>query len=111
MAVYPYRGVRGTCRKTLANITLGITSVTMLSMPSEEELMVQVAKYGPQVVAVFASSNFQRYGSGVFQDTTEKCFSGQCDQVNHAVLVVGYGTDPLFGDYWLIKNSWVRRTN
>lgn len=70
--------------------------------------MAQVANYGPQVVAIFASSNFQRYGSGVFVDTQQKCFTGDCNKVNHAVLVVGYGTDPTYGDYWLIKNSWVR---
>ena len=28
-------------------------------------------------------------------------------QVNHAVLAVGYGTDPVSAKpYWLIKNSW-----
>ncbi len=26
---------------------------------------------------------------------------------NHAVLLVGYGHDPVVGeDYWTIKNSW-----
>jgi hypothetical protein len=55
-------------------------------------------------VAFQVASDFRDYASGVYSSTV--CKNGAMD-VNHAVLAVGYGTDPVSNmTYWTIKNSW-----
>lgn len=66
---------------------------------SEEDLKYAVATVGPISVAVSVTSQFQQYRGGVFRSCS------LYDQVNHAVLVVGYGSEN-GQDYWLVKNSW-----
>ena len=56
----------------------------------------------PVAVGIEADqASFQYYTSGVI--ATSKCGTN----LDHAVLVVGNGTDSVSGmDYWLVKNSW-----
>ena len=55
------------------------------------------------VVMDASSISFQYYTSGIFCDS-------DCNQagLNHAMLVVGYGTDSTGLDYWILKNRFVR---
>ena len=69
-------------------------------MKSEAALMAAVA-LGPVSVSVFGGA-LQNYRGGVM--------SGQCmtaQHGDHAMLVVGYGTDAATGlEFWKIKNSY-----
>lgn len=75
-----------------------------LTVGDEDELKYVLATRGPVSIAYQVASDFRDYKGGVYTSTV--CQNGPQD-VNHAVLAVGYGTDPVSGlDYWLVKNSW-----
>ena len=63
--------------------------------------MQELVASQPVAVGVEADSDFKQYMSGVYTG------SSSCGQnLNHAVTVVGYGTDGGGQDYWLVKNQW-----
>lgn len=66
-------------------------------------MKVALLKHGPISVAIDASHKaFSFYSKGVYFEP--KCGNKE-DELDHAVLVVGYGT--MNGEqYWLVKNSW-----
>ena len=73
---------------------------------SSSELALQhaVATVGPVAVAIDAAHDeCVFYGSGVYYNP--QCKSDD-DDLDHEVLVVGYGTDDNGADYWIVKNSW-----
>jgi len=99
---YPYEGRDDTCR--YKKDESGAVDKGFVDIPSgsEEQLMHAVATIGPVSVAIDASKeSYQFYASGVY-------YEPDCDSesLDHAVLVVGYGTTEQGENYWLVKNSW-----
>lgn len=69
---------------------------------SDENIKAALYYYGVLAVGVDASG-YEFYGGGIFKSPD---YAGQL-QVNHAVGLVGYGTDASTGiPFWLIRNSW-----
>jgi len=102
-ASYPYRArAQRACHFNRSTVGATETGYVQLKRGDEEVLKMAVATQGPISVAIDASPrSFELYKSGVYNDAA--CSS---DKMNHCVLLVGYGTDPIHGDYWLVKNSW-----
>jgi C1A family cysteine protease len=94
---YAYKGTDGSC-KTSCSPAVHLTGYKDVSAGSETDLMKAVQS-GPVSVAIEADqSGFQFYTSGVFDGNCGK-------QLDHGVLLVGYGSDS-GKDYWRVKNSW-----
>jgi cathepsin L len=62
--------------------------------------MEALVTQGPISISVDASK-WHSYSSGVF----DGCNTMNPD-VNHVVVLVGYGVDPQYGPYWTVRNSW-----
>ena len=76
-------------------------------------MQLEIVDHGPLAVGFEVYNDFFAYKSGVyhhvFSDDRDG-LTGEYDPfelINHAVLIVGYGTDAESGeDYWIVKNSW-----
>ena len=100
---YPYEAKDGQCRFTSTYIGARVTGYTKIQATNERSLMEAVYTIGPISVSIDASKNsFMHYNSGVYYEPL--CLSS-ARSLDHAVLVVGYGTHN-GQDYWLVKNSW-----
>ena len=98
--LYPYTATGpNTC--LAANVTSVVRVKSFKDVPtnSETALMTAVVEQ-PVAVAVEADQgSFQFYSSGVM---TKACGTN----LDHGVLLVGYGTDANGQDYYKVKNSW-----
>ena len=114
---YPYLAYQeGYCYFDPSNV--GATDIGLVRIEDEDDLMAAVATIvcihvkflsmlthiiqGPISVLIDAShDSFQSIsGEEVYDDCDDNI------NLDHAVLVVGYGTNYYGQDYWLIKNSW-----
>ena len=97
-ASYAYTGVTdSSCSKCTEVAT--ISSFVDVTPKSTQALMAAVAQQPVSVAVEADGSDWQFYTSGVLTDACGV-------NLDHGVLVVGYGTDSVQGDYWKVKNSW-----
>lgn len=107
---YPYwsgtTGMTGNCKYDLDRRTPVASLSGYNTLPRNDILatMTHLATKGPLAIAADASP-WHLYGSGVF----DGCDYSNNIGLNHAIQLVGYGTDPAEGDYWLVRNSWGSR--
>jgi len=108
---YNYTGIVIPCDALEAKrVVAKIDGYTAVPQFNDTQLLAAVAQQ-PISVGIDASSGWQFYASGVFDNTTES--SAGCNDVdclNHAVLIIGFGTDNGPGgggkEYWTVKNAW-----
>jgi C1A family cysteine protease len=96
---YPYMGHSQKCDTWCATIG-GTDIMNFATVDAEDESMMLALNLQPISVAIEADQReFQLYKSGVFM--------GECGvNLDHGVVVVGYGTDDDRNDYYRVKNSW-----
>ncbi|XP_034101935.1 procathepsin L-like [Drosophila albomicans] len=97
---YPYEARDDDCRYNRNYIGAKISGTVHVESGNEDALASAVANKGPISVAVDVIYKFRHYSGGVFNEPS-------CSQhLNHGVVIIGYGTDSVGGDYWLVRNSW-----
>jgi len=77
-----------------------LSNYTVLPSNQYDPVMNHLATGGPLAINVMAST-WTDYESGVY----DGCPSTNVD-IDHVVLLIGYGVDPKGGPYWLVRNSW-----
>jgi len=110
---YPYTARNGECVAEADGFYTGgeVTDQLTYWGSNEDDLKMLLVEYGP-VVTTLAADWLSLYGGGIFNSFLccnaanggDSCTNGN----NHAVLVVGYGSEN-GKDYWLVKNSWGSR--
>jgi C1A family cysteine protease len=102
---YPYQALdQASCNQTCKSVAsiASFKDVPFNESNANDDVPLMVAiQFGPVSVAIEADQPvFQSYTGGVINDTS-------CGiQLDHGVLLVGYGNDAKYGSFWTIKNSW-----
>jgi C1A family cysteine protease len=97
--------VAGKCAYNAANVAGEAVGCSSVQTMNETAMKIAVATQGPISVSLFA--NFSEFNDFRSTDTFDDAICNSSPGPNdHAVLIVGYGTDSNGKDYWILKNSW-----
>lgn len=98
---YPYTAADGNCAYNSAKLTPVKPISHTKVIPNNALALKTAAASGPTLVALEADTLvFQFYTGGILN--SDKCGT----ELDHAVVVVGYGVDPTKGEYYIVRNSW-----
>ena len=95
-AGYRYEGYRGYCAYKKAEAKTSVKNIKCHENAAVADIKQYLNETGPMAIALDAT-DFQYYDSGILE-----CYNSNLD---HAVLLVGYGTEN-GEDFWIVKNSW-----
>lgn len=96
---YPYTARDGSCKAASLSAMVGIKGQVDLPTNNYTALISALSTAGPIAISVDAS--WGGYESGIYEPPS----SGIKTTIDHAVQLVGYGTEN-GKDYWLVRNSW-----
>lgn len=71
-----------------------------------DAIKTAIMTYGVVDAAVYVTNDWYDYTGGVYTANTGSCSNGAYTTTNHAISLVGWGTDATYGDYWILRNSW-----
>jgi len=66
----------------------------------EQAMMNEIYQRGPISCTIAVTDDFEKYTSGVFEDTTG------AKGLDHGIVVAGFGEDENGTPYWVGRNSW-----
>ena len=91
---------------------IGFQSWHRIGCQDIEAIKTAIMTYGVIDAAVYVTSAFQAYESGVYEDSNNTCDAGgdACyyATTNHAIALVGWDDNPPEGGEgcWILRNSW-----
>lgn len=104
MAYGSYLSVNGYCRDTrLMEVGAKVTGWSDVKARDEQAVLDALVSQGPLSISIMVPDEMLFYDSGVLK--VESCRHNET-QIDHAVVLVGYGTDEHGTDYYTIRNSW-----
>ncbi len=106
-ASYPYITRNTTCKYNKINNEKKYKISDFSAIYTDSDAMLNaIIDNGPLIAYISASNRyFQYYGSGIFN---YKDCPNNVDDLDHAVTIVGYGTDKTTKlMYWLVKNRFI----
>lgn len=100
---YPYKATDGECRSDeVPKSDVKVYGFSRIAS-DQETMKAAINEFGPIYTAINGMpKSFNFYSEGIYLDP-------ECDKTgtNHAVVIVGYGTDKRSKlDYWIVKNSF-----